>query len=83
MSEKRQIRSIQQFIRDKRRVNCPVCKVPTAIRDAIVDAKRKGFTVPTILEWLKSEYRIRLTPEQVRTHYSGMHDGRSGLSGRR
>ncbi len=76
-------RSISEFVRDKRKVNCPVCKVPPKIRVQVNDARQtRNVTMPVILEWLKSEHGIALTLEQCRRHYAGMHEGKDGIAAR-
>jgi len=72
-------RTIDEFVRIKRRANCPVCKTKPEIRAAITDARRKRFQVPIILEWIKSEYGVSLTAAQIRFHFAGQHDGKDGL----
>lgn len=72
----KQPRTITQFVRDKRRVGCPVCKIPAPIRAQMVEARRRSrITVATIVEWLKSEHGISITREQFRLHYGGLHEG--------
>jgi len=75
-------RSIAEFIKDKKRAGCIVCKVPLAVRAQIVAARKRNYNIATILEWLKSEYKIRLTPEQLRLHYGAQHDGKAGMADR-
>ena len=79
MKSKRK-RSVLEFIRDKRKANCPVCRVPQAIRNEMNAVRRmRSVTMPIVVEWLKAEHGIALTLEQCRHHYAGMHEGKAGV----
>ncbi len=72
-------RTIDEFIKAQKRTSCPVCAIPLEVRRAMTDARRKRYKIQTILDWIKSEHGIKLTPEQVRNHYAGQHDGKAGV----
>ncbi len=67
-------RSLVQFVRDDRKARCPVCKLPTEIRAQLREAKDKRISVATQLHWLKEEYKIVLTVEQINAHRGGRHE---------
>lgn len=75
-------RSIDEFMRDARKADCAVCKLPIEIRKQMVDARRRGIVVGVVIEWLKGEWGVAITREQWRTHQGGMHDGKDFVVGR-
>ena len=80
-------RSIDEFVRarrlDRKRAACRVCKVSPAIRAQIVQARRSTkIRIVEIVEWLKAEHGVVLTPAQIRMHYGGQHDGPAGMTTR-
>lgn len=71
----RKPRSIDEFVRDKRKDACVVCqKITPEISAQIQDArKRARASVELILEWLQAEYGIKITDAQWQMHARGRH----------
>lgn len=75
---KKKPQSIQEFIRAQRRTECKVCRLPQEIRDAMFEARQIArIRVTVLLEWLASEYDVKLTRSDVRLHYGGLHEPRA------
>jgi len=75
----RKPRTIDEFAKAKQRALCPVCRLRPTILAQITVARKQRYTMPVILAWLKSEFGITLTTEQMRHHYGAMHEGKAGL----
>lgn len=67
-------RSLVQYVRDTRKANCPVCKLPADVREQLREAKDKRISVATQLDWLKNEFGITLSVEQINSHRGGRHE---------
>ncbi len=67
-------RSLVEFMRDKRKKDCPVCRIPEELRQEMVAARTKKITRVDILAWLKEDHGIDVTPGQMDTHNSAKHD---------
>lgn len=68
------VRSLSQFKRDQRKKDCKVCKLPEEIRVQIRDARGKEIRVATIVEWLTTECKAKISHDDLRAHNSGRHD---------
>jgi hypothetical protein len=67
-------RSLEQFARDKRRANCPVCKLDLSIRKQIVAARERKVPRAVIFSWLTEEHHARITDRDLTLHAAGRHD---------
>ena len=73
-ARKAKARSLTQYVRDKKRAVCPVCRLAPTIRSEMDGARTKKIRRAEILEWLAAEYGIKLTPAALDAHYSGRHE---------
>lgn len=71
---KRSTRSLVQFVRDKKRVGCPVCTLPRTVREEIEAARSRKITRAEQIEWLAAEHGVTITRAQFDAHHSGRHD---------
>lgn len=67
-------RSLVDFMRAKKRRDCPVCRLPDVLRAQLADARGKKVRRTDQLEWLAAEHGIKLTAAQFDTHHSGRHE---------
>ena len=67
-------RSLLQFVKDKRREKCEVCRLDPEVRAQLRDAANKKIAVSVQLQWLHEETGIIVTPEQVNAHRGGRHE---------
>lgn len=67
-------RSLVDFVRAKKKRDCPICRLPAEIRQQLQDAREKKIRRSEQLEWLAVEYGIKLTAAQFDTHNSARHD---------
>jgi hypothetical protein len=63
-----------QFVRDKKRVGCPVCSLSDTIRSEIESARTRKIGRPEVIEWLKAEYKVTISRAQFDAHHSGRHE---------
>lgn len=74
MATKRTPRSLFNYMRDKRRQHCEVCKLSPALKEEMLAARTRKITRAQVLEWLGVEHGIKLTAGQLDSHYSARHD---------
>lgn len=74
MSAAKKGRSFTDYLVAKRVVNCPVCKIPDALRAQFALRRSRNLTVADVLEWLRVEHRIRVTAEQYAVHCKAGHE---------
>jgi len=67
-------RSLAEFVRDKRRADCPVCALPLEVRAEVKSASEKKIKRTTVLEWLKLEYDIDVSAVALDKHHSQRHE---------
>lgn len=66
--------SLVDYARKQRRADCAVCQLPDELRAQIKQASDKKINRDTVIAWLEEVNKIRLTRDQMTTHYSGHHD---------
>lgn len=69
--------SLVEYVRERRRAECPVCRLPDAIRQQMAGASDKKIKRTVVLSWLKDEHKIDVTDSDLTTHYSAKHDERA------
>jgi hypothetical protein len=69
-----QVRTLAKFVRDQRRVGCPVCALSVAIRGQLAEARTKGISLDLQLAWLKAEHQTSVTRDDITRHRNGRHD---------
>ena len=62
------------FMRQKRREACPVCKLPQEVREQLATASDKGITQKYVLEWLRTTVGVPITKDELTGHRNGRHD---------
>lgn len=67
-------RSLAEYARDRRRDGCPVCALPTDIREQMARASEKKIRRPVVLAWLRDEHNITIGDVDMTTHVNGHHD---------
>lgn len=74
--DEKSVKSLAQYMLDKQRAACPVCKLPAAVRDQLgTPASDKGFTRRDQVEWLRDACGVVGITEQVLAkHFSARHD---------
>lgn len=70
----KQVRTLVQFYRDERKKGCPVCALPSTVRQQLAEASAKKISRHTQLEWLRSECQTKITGEDLDRHRNGRHD---------
>jgi len=74
-------RKLTEFVRDfemERRVkDCPVCKLPKEVREQIRLMRNRRIPVTVFCLWLKTEYGVTITANQLQTHGVGRHELRN------
>jgi hypothetical protein len=69
-------RTLEVFIKDSKRADCEVCRISIEIRGQMAQASKKKINRDTVIQWLKTDFGIIITNEQLNLHYSGKHDSR-------
>lgn len=67
-------RSLAEYARDRRREGCPVCALPTEIREQMARASEKKIRRPVVLAWLRDEYGTEIKDTDMTVHVNGHHD---------
>lgn len=67
-------KTLVDFLRDKKREDCPVCKLSDGIRDQLAAARGKKITRKNQLEWLRDVVSAEITNRDLDGHYQGRHD---------
>ena len=68
------VRSLNDFLLEKRREGCPICALPADVKEQLRKASKASIRRAEQIEWLESEFKIRLTAEQFNSHHSGRHE---------
>ena len=66
--------SLSEFVMNKKRSECAICKLPDAIRRELRDARKKKYTRAEQMEWLWAAFKIKITVSDFQTHLSGQHE---------
>lgn len=67
-------RSLTDFMQAKRREGCAVCELPPEIRAQLRGASKRHIRRTDIIEWLASEYGMKITRAAFDSHQSGRHE---------
>lgn len=67
-------RSLAEFMQAKRRAGCVVCALPNAVRDQLKDASKHKIKRAEQIEWLESEFGMKLTRAAFDAHTNGRHE---------
>ena len=65
---------LDQFLKDRKRAKCAVCRLPQDIRDQIRAARERGVGRADVLVWLTEECKFALTNNDFSGHVNGRHD---------
>jgi hypothetical protein len=68
------VKSLVEFMQDKRRADCPVCKLPEDVRKQLATAAEKGIRRKDVLEWLRAVIGVQITDVELTAHRNGRHD---------
>jgi hypothetical protein len=66
--------TLAEFIMDKKRAACAICRLPAAIRSELSDARKKRYSRAEQIEWLQTVFKIKITTQDFQTHQSGQHE---------
>ncbi len=72
-------RSLMDYVHEKRRAECPVCRLPDVIREQMATASDRKIKRSVVLAWLSDEHKIGLSDADLTSHYSGHHDSRRAV----
>ena len=71
-------KALSEFAQERRgqkdNTQCPVCRLPAAVRAQIRATNRKVVNFGVVLAWLKSEYGVQLTRADLQSHARARHD---------
>ena len=68
-------RTLDQYLLDKRKAECPVCKLHPDIRAILKRASEKGSAkVAEQLEWLRVDCGASITASELTSHRGGGHE---------
>lgn len=71
---KTEVRSLSDFVKAKKRADCPVCALPDDIREQLVEAGRKKIGRRDQVEWLNQEVGVDVTYDDLTSHCNARHD---------
>jgi len=75
-------RSLREFWRAQKAVNCKVCALPEAILAQIRGRDRRTASINVVVEWLVKEHGVRITRDEFLSHQRGQHHPGSTASRR-
>ena len=67
------VKSLLDYMQDKRRAECPVCKLAEDIRDQLRRATDRKVKRADQLTWLTEVVGVAITNSDLDAHYSGRH----------
>jgi hypothetical protein len=67
-------RSLSEFLLEKRREGCPICALAADVKEQLRKASKASVRRAEQIEWLESEFKVKLTVEQFNAHHSGRHE---------
>jgi hypothetical protein len=67
-------RSLADFLLEKRRAGCPVCALPDTVKEQLREAGKRGIRRAEQVEWLESEFGLKLNSALFNAHHSGRHE---------
>lgn len=70
--------SIEDFMRNKRKEDCRVCRLSEDLRLKLSTASKKGWSRENVVEYLNEHFAddmgANVTDDELTTHFSGKHD---------
>lgn len=66
--------TVAEFLLNKRRAVCPVCRLKEPVRALVADARKKGERQADIIEYLQVCHRVTITPREFAAHIASRHD---------
>lgn len=66
--------SLVDYARKQRQADCPVCRLPDAIKQQMLVASDKKIKRTVVMSWLKEVHSLEITDAMLTTHYSGKHE---------
>jgi len=72
-AEPQPVKSLVDFMQDRRRAECPVCHLAEDIRDQLRRATDRKVKRADQLEWLITVVGATVTNADLDAHYSGRH----------
>ena len=73
MTEKTTKRSLKEYVLDKKRQDCAVCRLPSELLQQVREASKRKISRADVVEWLMTEHKIAITSAQFDAHNSGRH----------
>lgn len=67
-------RSIEQFVKDRKRSTCPVCALPDNARKQLRVARERKYPRSDVLAWLAEDYNVKISDADMTHHVGGRHD---------
>ena len=71
-------KALKEFVRAEKqsatRATCKVCALSKSLRSEIGEAASQRIPPQFVIRWLQTEYKILLTPSELRRHTGGRHD---------
>jgi hypothetical protein len=65
--------TVAEFLLNKKRAECPVCRLKEPARSLVLEAKKKGERQADIIEYLQAVHRIKVAPADFASHISQRH----------
>jgi hypothetical protein len=66
--------SLVEYVRERRRADCVVCKLPDEIRQQISTAADKKIKRAVVIAWLQEEQSVRISEDELTVHANARHD---------
>lgn len=66
--------SLVEFVRDERRKDCPICKLPESVRAQLQEASQKKINMNTQVRWLNEVHGADVSYDDLKRHKDGRHD---------
>ena len=68
-------RSLQEYARDQKRKDCPICALPPDVLEELKGVgKRLKISRELQIAWVKEDVGVTITDDQLTNHYSGKHE---------
>lgn len=67
-------RSLADFMLEKRREGCPICALPDDVKEQLRKARKASIRRAEQIEWLESEFGLKLSSDLFNAHHSGRHE---------
>lgn len=66
-------RSLVDFVKEKKRADCLVCRLPTDVREQVEAASDKRILRNEVVAWLNEECGVAATTKDLERHTQGRH----------